>query len=673
MSEHKFTNELIKETSPYLLQHAHNPVNWVAWNETSLTKAKHENKPILVSIGYSACHWCHVMEKESFEDEHVAKIMNENFICIKIDREERPDIDQVYMSAVQLMTGHGGWPLNCFALPDGRPIYGGTYFRKDQWINVLINLTDLYTNEPEKVLEYAHQLTQGVKQMEVIPSTAVSHSDTKELLITGFTKWKTEFDKVHGGPDHAPKFPMPNNYLYLLRFGFLSANKEALEHVELTLTKMALGGIYDQIGGGFARYSTDILWKVPHFEKMLYDNAQLVSLYAEAYLQSKNELFKEVVYETIEFIERELLSPEGGFYSALDADSEGEEGKFYVWKEKELKDIITEDYHLFKSYYNINETGYWEHDNYIPLRTINDEDFSVKNNLSITHLKQKVKQWKKLLIKKREERIRPGLDDKILCSWNALMLSGYCDAYNAFKEERFKETAIKTAEFIVKKFKTSTGSLFHNYKDGKATINGFLEDYSFTLEAFLQLYEITFDLKWLAEVKEIINHVNEHFYNEDKGFYFFTSNLDAALITRKIELQDNVIPAANSSIAKSLFKFGNLSGNTNLIERSEIMSTRLVESFGRYPSAYSNWGILLLNQVYPFYEIAVAGNNYLEITKELTSHYIPNKLLAAADEENGLPLLKDRLTKNETLIYVCVNKTCNLPVSKVSEALKQVN
>ncbi len=399
-------NNLIKESSPYLLQHANNPVNWYAWNDETLAIAKRENKLILVSIGYSACHWCHVMEHESFEDEQVASIMNENFINIKVDREERPDIDMVYMGAVQLMTGQGGWQLNCFALPDGRPIYGGTYFPKAQWINVLTNLADLYSTNPNKAYEYAAHLTDGLEQLE-IPKATIESDFEIETLYKSVNKWKSGFDSEHGGPNRAPKFPLPNNYLFLLNYQYFEADLTIKKHLDLTLTKMAWGGIYDQLGGGFARYSTDVLWKVPHFEKMLYDNAQLISLYSQAYKQHKNELYKNIVYETIAFVERELMNPEYGFYSALDADSEGIEGKYYVWQKEELQHFLKEDFDIFADYYCVNNIGYWEDENYVLMRNAEESVIALKHNISVIELQQKIKTSNTTLLQAREKRVLP--------------------------------------------------------------------------------------------------------------------------------------------------------------------------------------------------------------------------------------------------------------------------
>lgn len=669
--EHKYTNSLIKETSPYLLQHAHNPVNWYAWNDKSLEKAKNENKLILISVGYSACHWCHVMEHQSFEDENVAKLMNDHFVCIKVDREERPDIDQVYMMAVQLMTGQGGWPLNCFALPDGRPIYGGTYFPKTDWMNILLNLADVYKNDPEKVLDYAKQLTEGVKQAELVKVNSNKEKFETETLHKSYNNWKIRFDNEDGGPDKAPKFPLPNNYQFLLRYYYHTKNKDVLIHVELTLQKMAFGGIYDQIGGGFSRYSVDHFWKAPHFEKMLYDNAQLVTLYSEAFQLTKNPLYKKVVYETLEFVERELTSPEGGFYAALDADSEGEEGKYYVWKKQELQTILKEDFILFADYYNVNERGLWEHENYILLRNESDELIAKKHKLSVPALEKKITELKKQLLVIREKRIHPGLDNKILTSWNALMLKSYIDAYNVFDEQHFLDVAIKNADFLFKNSFSEENKLSH-LADRKHR-PGFLEDYSFMIEALISLYESTFEESYLHKANELMKFAIQHFQDKNSAMFFYTSDEDKALITRKMELSDNVIPASNSSIAKSLFVLGHHFEKEEYIEMSRKMLNNMLKEIEGYGAGYSNWALLLCNFCQPFYEIAIVGKSVDEKKKSFNKHYLPNGIFVCNASESSLPLLKNRFMESKTFIYVCENKTCKQPVTEVDDALQQIN
>ena len=666
-----YTNALISETSPYLLQHAHNPVNWYPWSDEALEKAKKENKLILVSIGYSACHWCHVMERESFENEETAGIMNENFICIKVDREERPDIDQVYMNAVQLMTGSGGWPLNCFILPDGRPVFGGTYFPLDNWKNVLLNLAKLYKTEPEKVEEYAEKLTEGIKLSELVTLNPEKVDFTEDILKESVSKWSQRFDNTEGGPNRAPKFPLPNNYQFLLRYSHLTKEEKILDHVKLTLTKMALGGIYDQIGGGFARYSTDTLWKAPHFEKMLYDNAQLVSIYAEAYQATKDPLYKEVVYETLAFVKRELTATNGTFYSALDVDSEGEEGKYYVWQKEELKNILGNKFNLASDYYNVNEHGLWEH-NYILLRRQSDEVFAKKHNLTVEELKKEIKAIKLQLLSVREQRIKPGLDDKSLTSWNALMLKGYTDAYKVFGEPEFLNAALKNANFITATQKMPDGGLYHNYKNNKSNISGYLEDYAFAIEALINLYEATFDEIWLEEAHRLMEYSIVHFFDKSSSMFFFTSNTDKPLIARKMEVSDNVIPASNSSIAKSLFLLNHYFDKNEYAHMSAQMLNNVKKEIVNYAAGYSNWGMLMINFVAPFYEIAISGKDAGQKRKELDKYYIPNKLLAGSIKESNLPLLKNKFAQQKTMIYVCINKSCKLPVTEVTDAVKQI-
>ncbi len=667
---HKYTNHLIHETSPYLLQHAHNPVNWYAWGDEALEKAKKENKLILVSIGYSACHWCHVMEHESFEDEATAKIMNDLFVCIKVDREERPDIDQVYMNAVQLITGQGGWPLNCFTLPDGRPIYGGTYFPNAQWNDVLIKIADFYKNNPDKANEYAAELMLGIKASDIIKINTNEAKFTLEDAKDIYKPWATLFDPIEGGPNRAPKFPLPNNYLFLLHYYHASKDKSAFNQIKVTLDKMAYGGIYDQIAGGFSRYATDSLWKISHFEKMLYDNGQLVSLYSEAYQLTKDALYKQVVYETLEFIEREMTSPEGGFYSALDADSEGEEGKFYVWKKPELEALLGDKFPLVSDYYNVNNIGFWEHGNYILLRKKSDAEIAKAHGLTVEQLQKEIASAKKIMLAARAKRIRPGLDDKQLTSWNALMLKGYIDAYTVFNEQRFLNTALKNAEFILTKLRNPDGGLNHNYKNGKSTINGYLEDYCFSIEAFIALYQATFDEKWLITARQLMDYAVAHFYDKTSGMFFFTSDIDKVLITRKMELNDNVIPASNSSIAKGLFLLGMYYDNNDYKKMASKMLNNVKEDMPKYGSGYSNWGLLLLQQALPFYEVAIVGADAEKKRKELSHYFIPNKIMAGSKTANTLPLLQDRYVEGRTLIYVCENKVCKLPLEKVGEALK---
>jgi len=670
--KHKYTNSLVNETSPYLLQHAHNPVDWHPWNEETLAKAQKEDKLLLISIGYSACHWCHVMEHESFEDEEVAKIMNENFICIKVDREERPDVDQIYMTAVQLMQQRGGWPLNCIALPDGRPFWGGTYFRKNEWKKQILGLANAYQNNREKVLEYAEKLSKGIQQVEMVVKNTEEENFSWKDINNMVSTWAERFDNSEGGSNGAPKFPMPNAYSFLLKYAHLSDNKEVLDHIELTLNKMAFGGIYDQIGGGFARYSTDRSWKAPHFEKMLYDNGQLVSLYSDAYLKFQNPLYKDVVFESLEFAERELLDETGAFYSALDADSEGEEGKFYVWNEEELKTLIASDFPIFKDYYNINGRGLWEHGNYILLRKESKDRIAKKYNISVSDLESKIENWKGILMKERDKRIRPGLDDKSLTSWNALMLKGYIDAYMTFGDKHHLDIAMKNANFIVNTQMNQEGKLFHSYKNGKSTINAYLEDYALTISAFVRLYESTFDEKWLTYSEKLTEYAIAHFYDTKSGMFFFTSDLDPKLIARKMEINDNVIPASNSVMANCLFDLGTILDNEKYKQISVQILNNVKPEMSSYASGYSNYANLMLKQIHPYYEVAVVGKDAHLKTMELNRKYNPNKLFIGSFEESDLELLKGKYVEETTMIYVCENKVCQLPTNNVIKAIKLI-
>ena len=668
--KHSYTNDLIKETSPYLLQHAHNPVNWHAWGEEALNKAKMENKMILISIGYSACHWCHVMEKESFEDEEVAAYMNERFICIKVDREERPDVDQVYMEAVQLITGRGGWPLNCFALPDGRPFYGGTYFPKKNWLYLLQNVVKEYESDRAKVESYANDLTANINRVHLAPEDTQKLEEIR-ILESTISQWRQNFDNKEGGPNRAPKFPLPNNYQFLMDYAIITHDEELLDHVELTLNKMALGGIYDQAGGGFARYSTDGIWKVPHFEKMLYDNAQLVSLYSKAYQHFKNPLYRDVVEQSLEFISRELTGPVGEFYSALDADSEGEEGKFYVWSEEELADIKGLDVDFVKKLYRINPVNKWE-GHYILHRNENEDEVRKSFGLSDNDFREKIKKTNQLLLEERSKRIRPGLDDKSLTSWNALMISGYVDAYRAFGTKEYLERAVKNAQFIWDVQFKDKKVLLHNYKAGVSTIPAFLEDYAYAIQAFTDLYQVSFEQVWLDRAQVYADICIKSFYNEKERLFFFTSEDEKLLVARKIEVNDNVTPAANSSMARNLYLLGNLTDNKSYSQISRSMMNRILPGMASYGSGYSNWGFLALAEAFPFYEIAVVGPEYNEIIKRFGSRYIPNSVLLGSPEESTLPLLEHKYVKGETMIYVCVDKSCKLPETEVDKAVEQI-
>ena len=674
---HKYTNDLINESSPYLLQHAHNPVNWKAWNQETLDKAKAENKLIIISVGYSACHWCHVMEEESFEDEAVAKLMNDNFVSIKVDREERPDIDQIYMNAVQLMTGKGGWPLNCIALPDGRPIFGGTYFTKEEWTKALTEISGLYKNNPEKAREYADKLVAGLQKSQLI-AVNTSEADFKSSALSEAVKlWQQELDLKEGGLVGDTKFPMPAALNFLLRYSNQNKDKAIQTYVLNTLGKMANGGIYDPVGGGFSRYSTDSKWHIPHFEKMLYDNAQLVSLYADAYLATKDELYKKTVIETLSFVEKELMAPNGAFYSSLDADSKNksnklEEGAYYAWKKEELQTLLKSDFPLFQKYFNVNENGLWENGNYVLFRNQSDKAFALQNKLTLSELDSKVKNWKQILLSARNKRPRPHLDDKTLTSWNALMIKGYVSAYRAFKNPHYKEVALKNANFIVKNQFQKDGSLYHSYKDGKSSIVGFSEDYATVIDAFISLYQITLDEKWLNKAKQLTNYAMTHFWDKKSNLFYFTSNAATGLITRKMEIADNVIPGSNSILAQNLFLLGHYYSNDTYSKTAQQMLNNVKEEALQSPTEYYNWLNLMLNYTGAYFEVAISGKDAMAKTSQLQSYYLPNILIAGATKDSKLPILENRFAADQTYIYVCVDKACKMPEKEVTVAVSKI-
>lgn len=669
-------NELNLETSPYLLQHANNPVHWKAWNAISLSLAKKENKLIIISIGYSACHWCHVMEHESFEDNDVAAVMNSNFINIKIDREERPDIDAVYMKAVQIMTGQGGWPMNVVTLPDGRPIWGGTYFRKNDWINSLDRLNEIYKTQPQTILDYADKLNDGLQSLSIVSTSETEVELNMDVLDNLVSKWQKSFDLDFGGMARAPKFMMPTNYEFLLRYGYQTKNQSILDFVNLTLTKMAYGGLFDTVDGGFSRYSVDMKWHVPHFEKMLYDNGQLVSLYANAYKLTSNNLYKEVIEKTLNFVEKEWLTIEGSFYCALDADSLNldnhlEEGSFYVWTKSELQQLIKEDFDLFSIVFNVNEFGFWEHQNYVLIQNKSLEEIAKSQNTTLENLEQKKKSWEQLLYTKREKRSKPRLDDKCLTSWNAIMLKGFVDAYKALGNQKYLDNALQNAHFIIRTVWSSEGNLKHSYKEGKATINGFLEDYAHVIQAFISLYEVTFDEQWLQNSKQMMDYCFENFYDACQQFFSFTSHQDEDLITNYYEVEDNVIPASNSVIAGALYKLSIYFNNSYYEKVCQQMLQNMIQSID-YPSAFSNWLNVLMHFSEENKELAICGKNALEYLNKLNQNYSPNIIIAGSTKISTLPFLENRFLDNETLFYLCQNKTCQKPINDINEISQKI-
>jgi uncharacterized protein YyaL (SSP411 family) len=668
------TNRLAHETSPYLLQHAHNPVDWYPWGPEALARAQVEQKPLLVSIGYAACHWCHVMERESFESEQVARVMNEHFICIKVDREERPDVDQLYMAAVQAMGIRGGWPLNVLLTPEAKPFYGGTYFAPSNWVQLLESVAQAYAGEHRAELDgSAERFAQVLQASELAKyraaGNAVGVSDEEFKLLA--YNLAQRFDRARGGTAQAPKFPMPSIWRFVLRAHHISGSQALLNQLNLTLREMAWGGIYDQVGGGWARYSVDDAWLVPHFEKMLYDNGQLLSLYSEAYQVTQEPLYREVVYQTVNWVRRELTNPEGGFYSSLDADSEGEEGKFYVWTREELQHLLGAEEPLASAYYQCTGLGNWEHGRNILHRRQSDTDFAAAHKLEPHVLTKLVHGWQKTLLAARAQRVRPGLDDKVLTGWNALMLSGLVAAYRAFGEAEFLALALRNAEFLQAHLRQGP-RLYRTWKNGRATISGFLEDYALVIEAYVSLYEATFTESWLREAEALTAYVLDHFFDPAEQQFFYTDASAEPLIARKKELFDNVIPASNSVMAHNLLRLGRHLDNPTYQTLAATMLAQLQALAAQEPQHLTNWASLYVALLRPGAEVAIAGPQAEALRQQLSRHFLPHDVLAGTSETSELPLLQGRPGREPTTIYVCRHHACQLPVHSAAEALAQL-
>jgi uncharacterized protein YyaL (SSP411 family) len=683
------SNKLIEETSPYLLQHAHNPVDWYPWGEEALQRAKKEDKPILVSIGYAACHWCHVMERESFENEETAAIMNSHFINIKIDREERPDLDHIYMDAVQAMTGSGGWPLNVFLTPEGKPFYGGTYFppvkvyNRPSWPDVLLSIKTAFSESRAEIDTQAENLTAhllssnsfGFRQPEdmIFDETMIEEAVTN-VLKTADNEW--------GGFGKAPKFPQTFTIQFLLRHHVVSSGhtigaQEELEAAQerdpglkqalLSLDKMIDGGIYDQAGGGFARYSTDTEWLAPHFEKMLYDNALLVGLLSEAYQLTGKERYKEVIEETMDFIRRELLHEKHGFYSALDADSEGEEGKFYVWSLAEVRELLSQDTDVFCAYYDISEKGNWEGKNILRVKRLL-EDIAEEHKLGTNELKKILRNGRKKLLLEREKRVRPLLDDKILLGWNAMMNTACSKAFAATGNEDFRRLAIANMEFLLENFRVGdTNEYFHTWKNNKAKYPAFLDDYACLIQALIQLQEITGETNWLVRAKELTEFVLDQFSEPETGFFFFTKGGQTDVIVRKKEVYDGAVPSGNAVMAYNLHHLSILFDRPEWRERSGKMVASLGQAVIRYPTSFGTWNCLVQEIVDGTREIAVMGSGYETILGEVLARYLPHRVLMGAEEEDeSFPLIAGKKAGNPVLIYLCKDFSCLNPVDSTA-------
>ncbi len=659
----KFTNHLINETSPYLLQHAHNPVDWYPWGDEAFERAMAEDKPVLVSIGYSACHWCHVMEHESFEDEATAVIMNEHFINIKVDMEERPDVDQIYMNFVQLTTGRGGWPMNVFLTPDKRPFFGGTYFPPSprygmaSWQQILLSIAETYRTKRDELENSANDIVGELRRMSIVE--AASGGLSTDLLDAAFSSFTRTFDTVNGGFGGAPKFPPAMSLEFLLRYHHRTGDDKALSIVTFTLDKMARGGIYDQLGGGFHRYAVDAIWLVPHFEKMLYDNAQLIRVYLHAYQVTGDEFYKQIAVETLEYVRREMLDESGGFYSTQDADSEGEEGKFFVWTPEEIEAVLGQDEASeFCSYFDVTASG-------------NFEGKSILNVKNAVAIEPGFETARAKLFAERENRVKPHRDEKVLTAWNGLMLAAFADAAAVLGNDKYLQVAKNNAEFIKTQLQNN-GRLLRTWKDGVSKLNGYVEDYANVADGLIVLYQVSGDIKYLNETKRLADLMITEFWDEVNGGFFFTSNDHEELIVRNKDFYDNATPSGNSVAADVLLRLAKLVGDDRY-ERFAITVLRLTASqMRRYPQGFGRALSAMEFHLVATKEIAVIGERGNELERNILKRYLPDAVIALASdpEEDAtvVPFLKGReMVEGKPSAYVCENFVCQPPATTEDE------
>ncbi|HEX8473759.1 MAG TPA: thioredoxin domain-containing protein [Pyrinomonadaceae bacterium] len=686
MTEHKHTNRLKDETSPYLLQHAHNPVEWYPWSEEALARARAEAKPILLSIGYSACHWCHVMERESFENEEIARLMNDNFINIKVDREERPDLDQIYMNAVQMMTRHGGWPLTVFLTPELVPFYGGTYFPPDDrhgmpgFPRVLLGVAEAFRTRPDEIAQSATEILGELRRMSL--TSASREVISTELLDNAFRGIARSYDPKEGGFGSAPKFPAAMSLEFCLRIHHRTGRDDARDIVTHTCRKMAEGGLYDQLGGGFHRYSTDARWLVPHFEKMLYDNALLSRLYLHVYQVTGDAFFRRIAEETFDYVVREMTDASGAFYSTQDADSEGVEGKFFVWTTEETETLLgAEDARIFNAYYDVTAHGNFEEKNIlnVPRPAV---EVAQQLGVSVERLSEAVERGRRILFEAREQRIKPGRDEKVLTAWNGLMLESFAEASAILDRADYREVAERNAEFVLENLRRE-GLLLHVYKDGQAKHTGYLDDYAFFISGLITLYEATGKTRWLEEATTLAGRMVDEFWDEEEGGFFYTGKSGEQLIVRNKDFFDNATPSGNSVAAELLLRLALLTENEEHYRKAVTILRLVRDSIARYPSAF---GLTLCAM--DFYlstakEIVIVGSSKDEATKTLArvvwSRYLPNKVVAQAAEGDGeaariSPLLHERpMREGRPTVYVCENRSCLEPVTTPQELAAQLD
>lgn len=657
-------NELSREQSPYLLQHANNPVAWKTWSSKAFEKAKELDRLVVISVGYASCHWCHVMEEESFEDLTVARFMNENYINIKVDREERPDVDQSYMTALRLMGADGGWPLNVIALPNGKPVYAGTYHSKVQWIELLQKMQTLYESQPLQLRNFAEDLQKGIVEENKLLDFKKDSPVDPSVLEQGLGVWKKNWDVKDGGNTGAQKFIRPNGLMFLLDYAQLSGDQQAMAHVWNSLDKISESGIYDQLSGGFFRYSTDPEWRVPHFEKMLYDNAQIIALFAKAYKISKKEKYAAILSQTIQFLMQEFKRESGGFMAAMDADLKGEEGAYYRWTEQELQSLIGSEWSLFAAVFKLDSQQLWEEQYYVLQKASNLQQIAREFGLSVEEVHKKQKKWQKLLLAAQEKRGNPAMDDKIITSWNAMLVSALTSAYQATATDQYLQEAIALQDLLTQ---NGVGAISHVLGTPDVV---FSEDYAFLAKSALDLYVTTGAPTYLSQANALMEALDTLFYAPELGLYYFSEADD--ILTAVTRMSDGVMPSDNSVAAEVNFLLGHIKYEP---ERTKKAMDALMASSAYLKkdlNNYTQWASLWLTQSYPYYELAIIGDQALEKSLEFLSKGVPNVLLTASVSDSDLPLFEFRYSENETLLYVCENYSCKAPVKTVSEALNQI-
>ncbi len=683
------SNHLKNQKSPYLLQHVNNPVDWYPWNDEAFKIAKSKNKPIFLSIGYSTCHWCHVMAHESFEDEEVASLLNDNFVCIKVDREERPDIDKIYMSVCHMITGRGGWPLTIVMTPDKKPFFAATYMPKETrygmkgMLELIPKIKKLWENNEEELLKTANEITATLQKF-------TKNNEGQEITITTLEKTYNQlfnsFDEIYGGFGAQPKFPTPHNLIFLLRYWKRTGDKYSLKMVETTLEQMRQGGIYDHLGFGFHRYSTDNKWILPHFEKMLYDQALLIIAYTEAYQATKKQIFKKTAEEIIEYVLRDMTSEQGGFYSAEDADSEGEEGKFYIWNYEELVQILTKkEFDLIMKFYGINKDGNFVLEAEVMgklnilYQKMSLEDFAKYYRITEKELLENLEKIRKKLFEIREKRIHPGKDDKILTDWNGLMIAALAKAAQVFDNTNYIKNSEKALNFILKNMIQNNGEILHRYRIGDANISGYADDYAFLIFGLIELYQATFNSRYLQISLKLNDYLIEHFWDIKDGGLFFTSNTNEDLLTRTKEIYDGAIPSSNSVSMYNFIRLARITGNVDLEKKAVKLSKIFSDQINKMPSGYTQMMVGIDFAIGPSYEIVIVGEKNDKKTKKIiesiNSIFMPNKVIILKEVkskdqlvEKLIPFTKDYSQINDqSTIYICKNQQCQLPTTDIEK------